>query len=206
MNKIFLFDIGNVIFKTNDYKELYTRLNCTCSLEEFIEHFRYSEYYENCEKGLISTYDYIDALKKDIGSEVSYDEYIQIHYATKGEIYKDTINLMNSLKDKGYKVGILSNLKKTDVDHFKTIYDTRKLDYEFYSCYLNDMKPSINLFNHVAKITKTDKNEVYFFDDLEENCEGARKCGIRAIQTFGYNILENFNKYVNMKGSLFDEE
>lgn len=202
MEKIFLFDIGNVIFKVHEMEALYEELNCTCSLEEFIKYFRESDYYLKIEKGLLSTYEFIDLLKKDTGTTVDYDEYIRIHWKTKGPIYDDTINLMNRLKNAGYKVGILSNLQKIDVDHFKTIYDTRKLDYEFYSCYLNDMKPSLCIYEHVAKITNASTNEVYFFDDLLENCEGALKCGIRAIHTTGDTILEDFKNKIGLEGEI----
>ena len=45
MEKIFLFDIGNVIFKIHEIRDLYKELKCTCSIEEFIKFFRERDYY-----------------------------------------------------------------------------------------------------------------------------------------------------------------
>ena len=196
MEKIFLFDIGNVIFKIRDIDELYKKLECKCSYEEFYKFFMDSDTYRASESGKMSIYDYIDTLKKVTGSSVSYEKYIEYHNEVNGVVYEDTIELIKYLKQKGYKVGVLSNLKSIDVDFFKTIFDTNTLDYEFYSCYIHSMKPNDEIYEHVSNVTNPEENEVYFFDDLKENCDAAKKFGIRAINTAGVTIKEDYKKMV----------
>ena len=62
------------------------------------------------------------------------------------------------------------------------------------------MKPESDIYEHVRKVTHADENEVYFFDDLEENVKEARKHNIKAIQTTGATILEAFNENVKLEG------
>jgi putative hydrolase of the HAD superfamily len=196
VEKIFLFDIGKVIVKGHDHKALYEAMHCDCTYEEFKNIFTNSKLYRDTETGLISTDQYIDELKNLTGSKIRKDDYIDLHNKNKQEYYDTTLSLIKHLKSKGYKIGILSNLKKMDVEYFMKTYETDIFDYEFYSCFVHAMKPSDDIYEMVSRVVKPNENEVYFFDDLEENCEGAKRYGIHAIQTTGETILEDYKKYV----------
>jgi len=196
MKKIFLFDINGVILESIDAKMIYDGLQCKCTYEEFLRIDTKSKLYYDHESGLISTNEYIELLKELTGANITKDDYIKLHYKAKGKYSEQAIKLIKHLKKKGYKVGIISNLKKMDAQYFFKTFDTDCFDYEFYSCFVHSMKPEDKIFEEVARVTKPLENEVYFFDDVEENCIAAKKYGLKAICTRSNNIIENYKKNI----------
>lgn len=196
MEKIFLFDINRVILKDLDYEVINDFLDSNVDIPKLKWEYAKSDYGKNAEKGLISMDEFIDKFTKRIDSKKSKKEYYEFWSNNQREVYKDTIYLINQLKKEGYKVGVLSNLKKVDIPHVKSLLDTNKLDYEFYSCYLGVMKPEKKIFEYVSNLLDTKNNEIYFFDDMSENCIEAKKYGFKVIQTTGDKILEDFKKEI----------
>ena len=196
MDKIFLFDINKVILKDLDYKVIFDFLEPNISIEKLKWEYAKSDYGKLSEMGLISMDDFIDVFTKKIGSKRSKEEYYKFWSNNKRELYSDTVYLMNKLKSKGYKIGVLSNLKKVDIPHVKSLLDTNSLDYEFYSCYLGSMKPATKIFKYISELLNTNDFEVYFFDDTKENCIEAKKHGFKVVQTTGDKILEDFKKEI----------
>lgn len=196
MKKIFLFDINHVFIDGHDYRKIYDAMKCSCTYERFLDIARFSKLFYDCEYGTISTDEFLSTLNELVGSTISKEDYIRAHNEAKGKIFDGTLRVVEDIKKRGHAVGILSNLKKIDVQYFQKLVDTDGFDYEFYSCYIHAMKPSDRMYRYVSEITDTKENEVYLFDDLEENCEKAREYGIKAICTTGENIEENYRKYV----------
>lgn len=195
MEKIFLFDINGVILESVDIKLMYDEMKCTCTYEEFKSISTASKLYYDHESGFIGTDRYIELLKEYTGSKITKEDYIKLHYRAKSKYSEQAKKLMKHLKSKGYKLGIISNLKKMDAEYFFKTFDTDQFDYEFYSCFIHSMKPDDKIFEEVARVTKPLENEVYFFDDVLENCKKAREYGIKAINTTSNNIIENYKKY-----------
>ncbi len=199
MKKIFLFDINHVILDGHDYRHIYDALDCKCSYEEFKNIMRDTKMFYDYEYGIISTETFLDTMRELTGSSIGKEAYLKAHNEAKGKVFESTLRVIRDIKKRGYAIGILSNLKKIDVQYFQSIVDTDIFDYEFYSCYLHAMKPSDRIFRFVCEITDSEENEVYLFDDLEENCAKAREYGIKAIRTTGEDIIENYERYV-LKG------
>jgi len=198
MEKIFIFDVYGIIFRRTNYEKLYRAIHAKIPLKDFRNVYLYTDYAVLYEKGLISTYEFLDKFLKDTHSNATHDEYIEAYINFEQSVYEDTIKLIKQLKEKGFKVGICSNLKKLNLIHLSNVIDLNDLDYEFYSCYVHDLKPSIDLFNHIAKITDAKNNDVYFFDDTKENCDAASRCGIKTIHTTGDNIIEDLKRNVDV--------
>ena len=70
MEKIFVFDLGNVIVRPMSIKKLYEKLNCQVSFEDFYEYLKNDQSSEEIHKGLISTEEYI---KKIENNEVEWE-------------------------------------------------------------------------------------------------------------------------------------
>ena len=91
------------------------------------------------------------------------------------------IELVRSLRAKGYVTGILSDqthwLNELDKrDHF-----FREFDHVYNSYYLGKGKSDPSLFTDVVNDLKLQPGEVLFTDDSEKNVQTARKMGLRAI-------------------------
>lgn len=190
MQKIVLFDIDGVILSSCNYEKFLKSIKSQCSLEDFRKIYSSGPVFEQCEKGRISIDEFWMNVKTRLGADMGTDEFIKLHASCRGQVFEETIEVMKDLKKKGYKIGILSNLKSIDVDNIRKIVDIKMLDYEFYSCYVHALKPNREIFEHVARVVEPLVNEVYFFDNVMENCCEAEKWGIKAICATGFDILE----------------
>ena len=91
---------------------------------------------------------------------------------------------IKKLKDKGYKLYILSNYSKTLVDiHTENADFWKYMDGGIISYQTNTLKPDADIY--LSLINKYDlvPSESLFFDDREENVAGAKKVGMKSILT-----------------------
>ena len=87
------------------------------------------------------------------------------------------------LKDKGYHIYILSNystyvLEKTQ----DKLTFLKYADGAIFSCQVKQIKPEPAIYQTLLNRYHLDPEKSVFLDDRAENCEGARKEGIHAIQ------------------------
>lgn len=92
----------------------------------------------------------------------------------------DVISLVASLKDKGYKLALLSNTEKPMVDCF------RRRNYDFFdltvfSCMEGVIKPDRKIYELTLNKLRINPHEAIFIDDKEENIIAAKAMGINAI-------------------------
>ena len=111
------------------------------------------------DKGLISQYDFMNIIKdktnhiKDDLVEKFILEYYKLYY-----VKEDVINIMKLLKEKGYKVYVLSNINDYIVDkinakEFLDIIDGYVLSYQ-----VNEIKPYDSIYNILLNKYKTNIN------------------------------------------------
>ncbi|MBQ2937562.1 MAG: HAD-IA family hydrolase [Clostridia bacterium] len=194
MSKIFLFDLGNVLAKSLDNNELYRNLNCKISYEEFEKYWFYDDIVINAHKGTVTDEYHIKKLLEYCKSNLTVEEFYKIYNKLDNSMYQDTIDLINMLKNKGFKVGILSNLRLMDYDRYKDQINLLDLDYQFLSYEMGCIKPYKEIYEFVIKKCSCDPKNIVFFDDNINNVEGARKCGIDAYNVTGDNIKKVFGE------------
>ena len=66
MEKIFIFDLGNVIVRPMSMKKLYEMLNCQVSFEDFYEYLKNDQSSEEIHKGIIEGFWWQDGIKGTI--------------------------------------------------------------------------------------------------------------------------------------------
>lgn len=91
--------------------------------------------------------------------------------------------LLRTLHEMGYKIYILSNYGKTLLGLNRKKYTF--LDYVdggVFSWEVNLLKPDAAIYETLIVRCGIDPENAVFFDDMAENCEGARKAGITAVQ------------------------
>jgi len=78
---------------------------------------------------------------------------------------------------------VFSNTNRAHVAHFTQVHaETLKPFRElYYSSSIGHRKPDAAGFNHVVKEIGVPASRIVFFDDLAENIEGARACGLKAV-------------------------
>lgn len=95
--------------------------------------------------------------------------------------YADT--WVRYLKDKGYKVYILSNYGNETMRMTKQKLTFLKyVDGAVFSCDVKQIKPEPEIYRTLIERYHLEPEKSVFLDDRKENCEAARKQGIHAIQ------------------------
>lgn len=196
MNKIFLFDLGGVLQKSMNINKLYERLNCKISYKEFEKYWFCDKSVIDAHKGLITDEFHIKKLLDFSGSSISINDFKKIYCELSEHLYKSTIKIINELKEKNYKVGLLSNLRLMDFNNCKIEIDKLNLNYMFLSYEIGLLKPYNSMYEYVINKCKCVPEDIVFFDDNVKNVIGAKDCGINAYLATGENIEEIFNKYV----------
>ena len=132
MNKVFLFDLGNVLAKPLNNYELYENLRCKISYQEFENYWFWNEVVIKAHKGLVPDEYHIKKLLEFCKSDLSVKDFYIMYNELDNSLYEDTINIIKKLKEE-YKVGILSNLRLMDYNRYKETIDLLNLDYKFLS-------------------------------------------------------------------------
>ena len=181
MNKVFVFDLGNVIVIPMNIKMLYEKLECEVSYEEFINFFKNDKSVIDAHMGLISD-----------------DEHIEKLLEFSKSLYKDTTEIIEKLKENNYKVCMLSNLRKIDFEWFCSVYDISKFDELFLSYEMKINKPDKRIYIEMIEKLKVNADQIYFFDDSKQNIDSAKEIGINAYCVTGDTIRETFEKEIKL--------
>lgn len=198
MDRIFLFDLGNVLAKSLDDYGLYNKLNCKISYDEFLQYWWSDNLVIKAHMGLISDDEHVESLLKFCKSDLSINQFYEIYNNLDSSLYDDTIEIINKLKNNGYKVGLLSNLRLMDYKRYEQKIKKINFDYIFLSYEMKCLKPSSNIYLKVIDTLKCDADNIIFFDDNEKNVHGAKQLGINAYQVTGKNIKEFFDRIINV--------
>ena len=185
--KYFVFDLGGVLSVPMVSKKLYEQIKWKVSYEEFLDKFNNSEESIKVHKGEISTKEFFEYLKRYMDDNITLDEFKNI-YVNNNKFFNDTIEIIKKLKNLGYKVYLLSNLKEIDYEKFIKHFDISIFDELFLSFKLGMLKPNDDIYQHVINKLNTKPENIYFFDDNKENVEGAIKNGINAYQVTGETV------------------
>ena len=185
--KFFVFDLGGVLSVPMVSKKLYEQIKWKVSYEEFLDKFNNSEESIKVHKGEISTKEFFEYLKRYMDDNITLDEFKNI-YVNNNKFFNDTIEIIKKLKNLGYKVYLLSNLKEIDYEKFIKHFDISIFNELFLSFKLGMLKPNDDIYQHVINKLNTKPENIYFFDDNKENVEGAIKNGINAYQVTGETV------------------
>mgnify|MGYP000333722873 FL=1 len=198
MDRIFLFDLGNVLAKSLDDYGLYNKLNCKISYYEFLQYWWGDDLVLKAHMGLATDDEHVEALLKFCKSDLSIKQFYEIYNGLDNSLYDDTVEIINDLKNKGYKIGILSNLRLMDYKRYKQQIEKINFDYIFLSYEMKCIKPSSDIYLQVIDALDCEADNIIFFDDNQKNVNGAKQLGINAYQVTGENIKEIFYKIINI--------
>ena len=176
-----IFDIGGVILHW-DINEM---INYFVSDEED-KKFIYNKIFDTEEwvgglldKGSISQYDFIKIIqeKTDHKKDNLVETFI-LNYYKMYHVKEDVIDIMKLLKEKGYKVYVLSNIndyteKKINAKNFLDIIDGYVLSYQ-----VHEIKPNEQIYKILIDKYNLNPKESLFIDDVLENIIAANKLGI----------------------------
>ena len=198
MDRIFLFDLGNVLAKSLDDYYLYNKLNCKIPYNEFLQYWWSDDLVLKAHMGLATDDEHVEALLKFCKSDLSINQFYEIYNSLDNSFYDETMKIINELKNKGYKVGLLSNLRLMDYKRYEEQIKKINFDYLFLSYEIKCIKPSSDIYLQVIDALDCEADNIIFFDDNQKNVNGAKQLGINAYQVTGENIKEIFYKIINI--------
>ncbi len=192
--KYVIFDVGGVCYpyslnSLNDWA-----FECCLDKEEFlakngVKSFDYNPYMrgdvdfskfskELCEYAGISYY-------KEIENKI--DE--KLHEGV-GDFFPQTLECMDKIKQKGTKVGLLSNALACLCDTADSLVDK---DLCFVSYELKCLKPNREIYEKLIEKLGCHPKEILFIDDKEKNVKAAISLGINGIVYNRETIINDVN-------------
>lgn len=99
------------------------------------------------------------------------------------------LELVDHLRETGYKVGLLSNATLENGRQMRKLGIDQHFDAFLISAEIKCMKPEHSAFNKLADSLNVPMNEMIFIDDAEKSLSTADECGFEPVLFEGYQRL-----------------
>lgn len=146
----------------------------------------FAKYRRDYDIGEITVAEFYDRLWRDAGVEVSAAVRAAIEEADTASFLHPnagTLDFMRSLKERGFKIGILTNMPRELAPRFRERFagTVALTDALVVSCEVRLVKPMREIYDLMAQTLAVPGGEICFFDDAPVNCRGARDAGWHSI-------------------------
>lgn len=191
MIKNIILDIGGVMFDDSN-ANIEKLLGRECSKLCKIAH---SNGFKKSLLGEMTVSEHIEELKSE-------EEYEDLKYVLSKEnlsksypIMQENFDYIMSLRDKGYKLYILSNITEDSYHYINDLIDfSASFDGGVYSYQEHMVKPNPDIYNLVIDRYGLKKEETVFFDDREKNVIAANELGIKSYVFKNISDIEDVIK------------
>lgn len=178
-----LFDLGRVVLDIDFNRTL--RLwaeRAACEPAQLARRFFRDELYQRHEKGEISDEAFFAGLRLSLGVDISDAQLLEGWNAIfVGEM--PGINRLLARAAEHLPLYALSNTNAPHVAYFSRQFAEVLTHFReiFVSSAIGLRKPDAQAYDHVVQAIGVPAERIVFFDDLAENIEGARQCGLKAV-------------------------
>lgn len=185
--KNIIFDFGGVLIRIDytatlkAFKELGIK-----DIESMYTQAEQVELFNAFETGKISPQQFINTLLDHLPPGTSPNKVVEAWNAMILDVPSETIDLLDSLSSKGYKLYLLSNTNSIHIDlalrrwlmvssnDFYSYFEHVYLSHE-----IQLRKPNREIFEFVCEEQKLNPNNTLFIDDSIQHIEGARSIGLQ---------------------------
>ncbi len=187
MIKNIVFDVGKVLVEYDPDKYMET-LGFDTKTQVAVNAAMFQHpLWEECDRGIQTTEQLLEGF---IANAPEYEEQIRCAFTTvEGAIrvMPYTIEWLEELKARGYHLYIISNYGEYTYERTKMeMTYLPYMDGAVFSFQCKMIKPDAAIYQHLCDTYQLNPAECVFFDDREENVEGAKKTGFYAIQFRNY--------------------
>jgi putative hydrolase of the HAD superfamily len=192
--KNIIFDIGGVLVDFIPQKVAEEKLGIPKDIaSKLMEKTVNSKWWVQLDIGVLSDEEIIE---KMIADAPEYKEYIRLFFDKGKEMLVKEFDYSKKwildLKDRGYKVYLLSNYPKNFFNiHSKYMSFVNDVDGKVVSGFVNMIKPQPEIYKCLLVKYNLVPSECVFIDDRMDNVEAARQVGINGIQFAGYEAANN---------------
>jgi len=178
-----LFDLGNVVVEI-DFNRAVAHWAAHARCEESLirERFRHDHAYDQYERGRIDFDAYFSTLRTNLGVDIS-DPHLRDGW---NAILIGAVPGISDLLASAAERFPLYALTNSNPEHQKCLADRfadvlRPFKQVFVSSDIGLRKPEPDAYRHVVDVIGVPASRILFFDDLIENVEGARACGMQGV-------------------------
>jgi len=199
----FIFDFGNVIINI-DFQLMYNKFReyLGKEYEATIERVQGGDFFKTVESSVF-TAEQMTTMLNQYGASLTCEQLRESWNALLLDIPRERLELLKKLAQK-YPIYLLSN---TNLVHINTIFNRMEATYgynpikqTFTKLYLSyeigHIKPSSKIYEYVLDDAELIAEQCLFFDDLQENLDGAAKLDMQTqLITKEYGITEFFAEH-----------
>lgn len=178
MIKNIIFDMGNVILRW-DPSYIASKITSDQDKRLLIENELFkSKEWQLLDQGLITVDEASELIKQRSNDEILIEALY--HWYDYFEPFEAIIPLVKRLKDKDYKIYLLSNCSLQFDNYYHRVEAFKYFDGFYISAKHHLLKPDVKIYEHFLTTFSLKSEECIFIDDIEANVLGARKANIQA--------------------------
>lgn len=186
-SRVILFDLGGVLVENTGEQGLSSLLPYQLSRQEIWVRWLASDAVRQFERGQISPEMFAARFIEEWRLEVGPGAFMEAFVAWPRGLFDGAATLVRNLRAQ-HRVACLSN---TNALHWARFPELPELFDSIFASHLTGfLKPDPEAFEHVLRELDVRPDTVWFFDDLLQNVEAARKVGIRAVQVRTFAEVE----------------
>ena len=178
-----LFDLGRVVLDIDFSRvlECWAR-HAGCEPTQLGQRFLRDELYRRHERGEISDATFFAGLRSSLGIEISDAQFVEGWNAIFVGLMPGIDQLLARAAQR-LPLYAFSNTNVPHVAHFSGRYAEVLGHFReiFLSSTIGLRKPDAEAYDHVVQAIGVPAKRIVFFDDLDENIEGARRRGLKAV-------------------------
>lgn len=185
MYKNIVFDMGNVLVMFYPEKTFSKYLENKEEVDMILNAFYRSGAYRECDRGVRTYEEVINEIAPELPEHLVAllrKLYLENCFGkTEMPVFPEMYDLVKELKENGYKTYLLSNAGFDFYEYSPGIPAIGLLDGKIISCEHKVLKPEKEIYEILFRTYSLDPSECIFIDDVEENIEGAKQCGMDGI-------------------------
>ncbi|WP_234117452.1 HAD family hydrolase [Clostridium hydrogenum] len=191
MIKNVIFDIGNVLLKFTPVEFLKSKFDDEELVDSLYKNIFLSKEWIELDRGTITDEEAIDIYcSRDPKHEKQIKEvmetWCEMHIPVEG-----TSEFLRKLKEKGYKIYLLSNYHLKAFELISSKYDfIKNVDGEIISYRVKLIKPDAAIYKSLIDKYNLKVEESVFIDDTPQNIEAAKKIGLHGVVFNGAKNME----------------
>ncbi len=192
MIKNIIFDMGNVLLEYTPKRYVKTVTDDEIIATALIKELFSGDEWQELDKGIITEEDLVMRVSDRIPQYTEYVKKAMDNWHSDLTPIEGMEEIVKKLKDKGYKIYLLSNTSLRFFKYRDNVKIFSHFDGFIVSAEEKLLKPDKAIYDCICQRFNLNCNECIFIDDLKDNIEGALNAGLKAHLFTGANELFNY--------------
>ncbi|HYH05158.1 MAG TPA: HAD family phosphatase [Bacillota bacterium] len=194
MIKNIVFDMGNVMIEFNPIHYLSDIIEDPSVVEKVYQEMFCNMEWQELDRGAISEAEALASISTRIPEYTGYVKQVMTTWFNKLKPIEGMYELVQDLKQRGYRIYLLSNASPRIYEYMDNIPAFQFFDGYLISCDIKVNKPDQEIYESLMRKYQLIANECIFIDDLPQNIEGAKSVGWQGYVFNGAADLKRFFK------------